>query len=226
MSFLSYKSKKRFVDIFEKTFLLLYCLCIFLQVDRNYSKQIKSLLRTDADNLFHLWIIEWLYSFANYIETKEEEEYSLFKMKKYIDRARQSVQVSCSVLEFTMNYLREFKADLPSLCLRQYLQVHWGWVNENCFTESENAALKGDVRGPKANNKLNSSVDATLQHISHRYTKIMTKAYKEYTKTSVAGEKICSVEAELSQHVNTYHSSSMTKQWNKRENYAVMEGEM
>ena len=111
-------------------------------MDRNYLKQIKSLLKTDADNIFHLWMKEWLYSFPNYIETKQEEEYSLLKIYKYIGQARQSGHVSRSVLDFTENYLRDFKADLPSLCLRQYIQVHWGLVNENCFTESENAALK------------------------------------------------------------------------------------
>ena len=198
----------------------------FIQIDRNYLKKIKSLLKTDADNEFHLWIKEWLYSFPNYIETKQEEEYSLMKMNQYISLSRQSGKVSKDVLKFTEEYLRDFKADLPTLCLRQYLQTHWGCVNENCFTESENAALKRDICGPRANNKLNRSIDATLQHVSTRYTKLATKAYKEYTKSSVQGEKISDVRAELSQDVNSHVASSMATQWKNRVNYSVLEGEM
>ena len=104
------------------------------------------------------------------------------------------------------------------------MDVHWGWVNENCFTESENAALKGDVSGPKANNKLNSSVDATLQHLTNRYTKLTTKAFKEYTRTSVVGETVSVVHSDLSRDLNGYVASSLSKQWNRRTNYYALEG--
>jgi hypothetical protein len=72
-----------FVSNFSKQYFLVFFGC--LQVDRNYLKKVKPFVKVYADAVFHLWVKEWFYSFADYIETKHEEEYFLAKLQCYIN---------------------------------------------------------------------------------------------------------------------------------------------
>jgi hypothetical protein len=82
---------------------------------------------------FYLWVKQWFYSFADYVETKHEEKYSLAKLQRYINNARDAGKVSKQLIRFTEDYLKDFIADLASLSLRQYIDVYCGSVNANCF---------------------------------------------------------------------------------------------
>jgi hypothetical protein len=193
-------------------------------VDRNYLKKVKPFVKVYSDAVYHLWVKEWLYSFADYIETKQEEEYSLRKLKRYINNARAAGKVSKQLIQFTDDYLNDFIADLTSLCLRQYLDVYCGSVNENCFTESENACLKNNPCGPKANNKINTSVDATITHTQERYNKLVMAALKNCSHTSVESATISEIGSKLSKYMNDYIATRLERQWERRCNYKVIEG--
>lgn len=199
-------------------------LCSVAQVDRNYLTKVKKYVDSDSDVIFHQWVKEWLYSFPNYVETKQEEEYSLAKLKKYITDARTGRHVSKKLIQFTDDYLKDFIPDLSSLCLRQYLDVYCGSVSENCFQESENAALKRNPSGPKANNKLNTSVDATTTHTQERYQKLQRTAFKDYSRSSVEGISVSSIMSKISKDINSYIAARLDAQWERRNNYLVIEG--
>jgi hypothetical protein len=211
-----------FVSNFSKQYFLVFFGC--LQVDRNYLKKVKPFVKVYADAVFHLWVKEWFYSFADYIETKHEEEYSLAKLQCYINNARTAGKVSKQLIQFTETYLKDFIADLASLCLRQYIDVYCGSVNENCFTESENAILKKNPCGPKANNKLNTSVDATITHTQERYNRLVKAALKNYSHTSIESGTVSEIGSKISKDINDYIATRLERQWERRCNYRVMEG--
>jgi hypothetical protein len=181
-------------------------------------------VKSNADQIFHLWVKDWFYSFANYIETKQEEEYSLAKLQLYINNARKGKHVSPNVLAFTEEYLKNFIADLSSMCLRQYIDVFCGAVDHNCFTESENSSLKRNASGPKANNKLNTSVDATVTHTEERYQKLQTRAFKNLSQSSVEGGIVSEIKSNISKDVNDCIAERLELQWMRRTNYVVIEG--
>ena len=98
-----------------------------------------------------------MYSFANSVESKKEEEYSYSKLQAYISSDKIRNTVNKSLLSATKTFVDEtLKKNLHVLSLRQYIDTVSGWVKDNSFTESDNAALKGDKSGPKANNRLHS----------------------------------------------------------------------
>jgi hypothetical protein len=193
-------------------------------VDRNYATKTKPFVKVYSDVVFHLWVKQWFYSFADYVETKQEEEYSLAKLQRYINNARTAGKVSKHLIQFTDAYLRDFIADLASLCLPQYVDVFCGSVNENCFTESENSCLKNNPCGPKANNKLNTSVDATITHTQERYNKLERTALKNYSQTSVESATVSEIGSKISKYINDYIATRLERQWDRRCNYRVIEG--
>ena len=76
------------------------------------------LIRSYSDQEFQGIIKEWLYSFAQYIETKAEEEYGLERLKTFISKARVEAIIAKKLIDFTEDYLKTFQADLPVLCPR------------------------------------------------------------------------------------------------------------
>jgi hypothetical protein len=128
-------------------------------------KPTKKFIATNYDKDFQTWVGRWLYSFANYIETKREEEDSMTKLLLFISKARSEGKVNTGLVDALAMFIQDsFKCDLPCLCLRQFLDTPGGCYADNCFTERDNSALKCDVCGPKANNKLHIAVDATITH--------------------------------------------------------------
>ena len=172
------------------------------------------------------WIQCWLYSFADSIETKFEEEDSLNKLKRFASSALMEAKVSKELVQQTQNFIEEtFVKDLPSFCLRQFIDTVAGCVNENCFTESENAAIKRDATGPKANNKLYIATNATLVHTNRRFEKLERDSHKQLTKTAVASKTTSLLRQKLSQSVNDHVAGMLEGQWNASFDLDVVECE-
>ena len=103
--------------------------------------------QSDADYAFIEEMRDWYYSFTNYIESEDEENDSLQKLKDVIAFERTQSKVSKALLDWTLEFLTtKFVHRLPLLCKRNYLFSYNGHVADNCFTESENSRL---VRDPK-----------------------------------------------------------------------------
>lgn len=195
-------------------------------MDRNYITEVKKYCEDDVDWSFLNWIKCWLYSFAEYIETEQEEHDSLAKLKKFLIDARDVGVVNKMLIDSTADFIdTSFKNDLPIFCLRHYLTTVGGWVDQNCFTESENSALKNDVCGPKAHNKLHTSANATIEHTNRRFENLERQSYRDMNKTVVENKITSSVRSDLSLHINDFISKQMESQWNAREGLEVKRGE-
>ena len=67
------------------------------------------------------------------------------------------------------------------MCLRNYHKYHfYGWVADNCFTESENSTIERDPLGPKSSYKLHVSADAIIQHTDERFRNLISDATAAY----------------------------------------------
>jgi hypothetical protein len=196
------------------------------QNDRNYVTPTRKYCKeTDADFDFLVWVKLWLYSFSNYIETKREEEDSMLKLWSFISQARADNVVCLDLINETERFIQEsFKPDLPVLCLRHYLKVHWGHVDENCFAESENSALKRDIYGPKANNKLHVAGDATIMHTDKRFKRMEKDAYASLSRTALVSDSVSPELKELSVHVNRHMAAKLVQQWNICQSLECIEG--
>ena len=107
---------------------------------------------------------EWLYSFTSDVETVEEEQDSLEKLRKVISFERSNDVISSGLLDFTAKFIRTtFEDLLPSIAHHNFMYKYCGWVSDNCFTESENSTLARDTFGPKPTNKLHVSGDKILK---------------------------------------------------------------
>eukprot|EP00956_Cyclotella_meneghiniana_P001388 scaffold1481_cov23-Cyclotella_meneghiniana.AAC.3 len=158
---------------------------------------------------------DWMYSFATDIETKSEEEYSLQKLVSYLYDDKIASTVSDKLMSATRSFVNEtLKKNLPILSLRQYIDTVSGWVKDNSFSESENAALKGDKSGPKANNVLHISTDATVQHTNQRYLKMQTNDHQNAITTKVASGRVTQLRQNLSLTVNDFIADDLESQWN------------
>ena len=91
-----------------------------------------------------------------------------------------------------------------------------GWVKDNSFTESENAALKGDPSGPKANNVLHISTDANVTHTNKRFIKLQTTAHQDVVTTTLASGSVTQLRQRLSETVKDFIANDMESQWNAR----------
>lgn len=140
-------------------------------------------MKSDADRLFQTHIVNWMYHFTSQIETEAQEKDSMFKLEAFLDKIEEEGVVSAILVSFTRTFLREsFKPVLDLLCFRNYIDIYCGDVDENCFTESDNAALRSDVMGPSANAHLFTSAHSITQHTKRRMNKLASKATTSYEK--------------------------------------------
>ena len=158
-----------------------------------------------------------MYSFANSVESKKEEEYSYSKLQAYISSDKIRNTVNKRLLTATKTFVDEtLKKNLHVLSLRQYIDTVSGWVKDNSFTESDNAALKGDKSGPKANNRLHIATDATVQHTNKRFNNLQTSAHQDAITVSVASDKVTPLRQNLSFTINDFVAKDLESQWNAR----------
>ena len=147
------------------------------QVDRNYQLKVKKFIESELDDAFVDEISDWLYSFTNYIEYGHEEKHNLQKLYFIIQFERTQKRVHMKLLDFTTEFLRTGFVDrLPMMCHRHFKFNYCGWVDENCFTESENSALARDPLGPKPRYRLHVSADAIIQHTDERFRRLQRDA--------------------------------------------------
>lgn len=133
--------------------------------------------QSDADYAFIEEMRDWYYSFTNYIESEDEENDSLQKLKDVIAFERTQSKVSKALLDWTLEFLTtKFVHRLPLLCKRNYLFSYNGHVADNCFTESENSRLVRDPMGPRPSYRLHISCDAILQHTDENYRVLISDA--------------------------------------------------
>jgi hypothetical protein len=93
------------------------------------------------------------------------------------------------------------------LCLHQFIDTPGGCYGDNSFTESDNSALKRDVCGPKANNKLDIALDATITHTDKRFKKLDMDAHKLTGQTSLCSGVVSEEYHELSKMLNPHAAS-------------------
>ena len=119
---------------------------------------------TDADSEFLEEIREYLYFFTSDIESESEELDCMEKLRRFIRNARCDPDINSVLINFVDDWItKSFEHLLPSLCHRHYMYRYFGWVADNCFTESENAVLVGDEMGPKPSHRMHVAGDAILQ---------------------------------------------------------------
>lgn len=164
--------------ILTSSFVLPRILSFHSQVNRGYQTKTTVLCKSDVDKTFQQHMINWFYHFTDSIETEAQEKDSLAKLDLYIDEVEKEGKVTPGLITATKTFLDEsFTPVLRLLCFREYMYIYCGDVNENCFTESDNASLKGDSMGPAANSKLYNSADAIIQHTGRRTDKLQSKAH-------------------------------------------------
>jgi len=158
-------------------------LCKWHKVDRGYIGATDCLAKKPREKDFQSKIVNWLYSFTNDIETEEQEKDSLEQLSMFIDVSEEE-GVNRSLVTATRKFIREsFKPYLPLLCQRHFNDIYCGNVNENCFTESDNASMKKDSMGPEANSQLHISTSAIVGHTERRTGKLEREALKEARKS-------------------------------------------
>jgi hypothetical protein len=136
------------------------------------------------------------------------------KLLLFISKARLEGKVNTGLVDALALFIQDcFKCDLPRLCLRHFLDTPGGCYADNCFTESDNSALKCDVCGPKANNKLHIAVDATITHTDKRFCKLDMDAHKLTGQTSLRRGKVSDEYHELSKMLNPHIASDLERQW-------------
>jgi len=108
--------------------------CAWHVIDRNYVKPNKTLCDNDFDYEFLNTVKDWMYSFANDIDTKSEEEYSVRKLVAYLSDDKVTNSVSDKLISSTRSFVNEtLKKNLPVMSLRQYMDIVSGWVKDNSF---------------------------------------------------------------------------------------------
>lgn len=160
-----------------------HCFTVTTKVDRGYIGATDCLAKKPREKDFQSKIVNWLYSFTNDIETEEQEKDSLEQLSMFIDVSEEE-GVNRSLVTATRKFIREsFKPYLPLLCQRHFNDIYCGNVNENCFTESDNASMKKDSMGPEANSQLHISTSAIVGHTERRTGKLEREALKEARKS-------------------------------------------
>ena len=184
-------------------------------------------LTGEDDNKFKEIMKNWFYTFTDKIETKAQEVDSLAKLMHYIDQVSKTEKVSERLITFTKSFIREsFVPNLGSLCFRHYMDVYWGDVGANSFTEGDNSSLKRDIRGPNANYNLCASSNAITGHVDRRIDDLQKSSVKnhmrqQFLKQSDEGNTLEESRAKLSEHINEYKQEialdqfeDSTSKWN------------
>lgn len=140
---------------------------------------IKKWAKTDAEIAFIEEMRDWFYSFMNDIENVQEEQDSLSKLKNVINKERGNDAIANVILDETLTFITvSFEDQLYRMSHYHYKKSWWGWVSENCFTESSNSSLSRDPFGPKPNHKLHVAGSCILDHTESTHVKIQTQAVK------------------------------------------------
>ena len=97
---------------------------------------------------------------------------------------------------------------MDKLSNRYFMGVMQSDLSHNCHTESGNAALSGDVYGPKPKHGLGQSTIAIADHDDRQHDKLDKKAVKELTRNSYESE-IQSAARELSRDIVDYRTDML-----------------
>lgn len=166
---------------------------------------------------------DWFYSFTNYIEYSHEEKDSLAKLRKVIAFEQSNGKVTPALVDFTSNFLTtKFQDRLPNLCLRVFKYAYYGWVADNCFTESENSTIERDAFGPKSSYRLHVSADATIQHTNERFRQMIsdaTSAFKSRKPVKPNETEIDTLARELSASLLDSCNDFIIEQYEKSNDY-------
>ena len=85
-----------------------------------------------------------------------------------------------SLVDDTSHFVEtKFANQLVRMENLNYMTKWSSWVQENCFTESSNAALSKCVFGPKPKMHVHQYVDCIIQHTEEVYRKRTTEAFKQ-----------------------------------------------
>ena len=107
-----------------------------------------------ADLKIQQQIVNFLYFFVNEVEFQYEEIYCMWVMDQFIAETKSEQLVYQPLVHFTENYLiTAFYPLLDTLSFRHYMYTPYGWVGDNCFSESSNSQLSRDPCGPKVSFK-------------------------------------------------------------------------
>ena len=167
-----------------------------------------------------------MYSFCNYVETPEEENDSLRKLREVLRIDFESQVVTRALVEYTEEFVvTKFIPSLPKLCLRYSKNFFFGWLADNCFVESENSALVRDPMGPKPNYKLHVSTSSIIQHTNSRMHSLNHWAHQESSSTFL--RKLTESEVEsMSGHMSTWviekSNHTLVSQWSSSNGYNHM----
>ena len=105
-----------------------------------------------------------MYSFVTYVETEEEAEDSMTKLKDVIIPSTDG-DGRKSFVDDTLHFVETNFADqLVRMGNWNYMIKWYGWVGENCFTNSSNMALSKCVFGPKSKMHVHQSANCIIQH--------------------------------------------------------------
>ncbi len=106
------------------------------------------------------------------VETEEEEFDSLEKLHAFIHyEGNQSSDenddvVNPLLITHSLNFLtKSIIPVLDLLCFRHFIDIPYAEAGTNYFSESANATLKADEKGPKPNHKLDRAAEETIAHI-------------------------------------------------------------
>ena len=125
------------------------------------------LYKADVDFLSE--VSAWMYSFVMYDETEEEAEDSMMKLKDVIIASADG-DVRKSLVKDTSHFVEtKFANQLIRMGKWNYMMKWSGWVGENCFTKSSNAALSECVFSPKPKMHVHQSADCIIQHAEEVY---------------------------------------------------------
>ena len=155
-------------------------------MNRNYQLKAKKYLSTPHDEAFLDEVRDWLYSFSTYVESESEEKDSLAKLREVINMEKENNNISKGLLDFTTDYIiTGFEDQLYRLCHCNYMDVLWGRIDDNCFSESSNSTLARDALGPKPNQKLHVAADCIIDHSEENNRKLQASAIDEMQKCKI-----------------------------------------
>ena len=144
----------------------------------------------DADTAFIKTVSDWLYSFTNYTETRDEEKDSMKKLKAFVRNQKDNAHISNNLIQATLDFIiTKFEDRLPRLSHRHYLHAVAGGFADNCFSESSNASLSRDPLGPNPSHHLHNSMDAINEHNQEAVAKLRRGALDVFRATKMKTER-------------------------------------
>jgi len=158
--------------------------------------KVKKYGTTELDKTFVKVVSDWLYSFTNYIESREEEKDSMEKLKAFVRLQKDHPQVSANLVRATIDFIiTKFESRLSRLCHRHFLHVVAGDSGDNCWSESSNSSLARDPLGPNPCHHLHVSMDAINEHNEETVGKLRRAAWDELHSTKMETQRESSQQA-------------------------------